>query len=144
MNKDAMQAYHQVGISSANYANPHQLILMLMDGALERVAKAKGAILQKALAEKGKHLSNTIMIISGLNDCLDMDAGGELSKNLSELYDYMRRRLLQANLDNDPDVLDEVAYLLNEIRSAWVAIPRPVQEAHGKNMYRQVAQALAD
>jgi flagellar protein FliS len=52
-----------------------------------------------------------------------MKAGGEVSHNLDALYDYMCRRLMQANASNKPEWLDEVSRLLNEIRSAWLQIP---------------------
>ena len=144
MNMDALQAYHQADISRANFADPHQLILMLMDGALDRIAKAKGAMLQKQHSEKGKHISHTITIVSGLSDCLDMDAGGDLSTNLADLYVYINRQLLQANLKNDPGLLDEVASLLREIRGAWGAIPLPVREEYDRLSKRQVAEVIAD
>lgn len=144
MNMDALQAYHQADISRANFADPHQLILMLMDGALDRIAKAKGAMLQKQHSEKGKHISHTITIVSGLSDCLDMDVGGDLSTNLADLYAYINRQLLQANLKNDSGLLDEVASLLREIRGAWAAIPLPVREEYDRLPKRQVAEVMAD
>jgi len=120
----ATQQYQQVGVfSSAAYADPHHLITMLMDGALERIALAKGAMLQNDIAEKGKLIGNTVTIIEGLRGCLDLSAGGELAQNLFDLYDYMIRQLLRANLESEPEILDEVARLLREIESAWVDIP---------------------
>ena len=144
MNMDALQAYHQADISRASFADPHQLILMLMDGALDRIAKAKGAMLQKQHSEKGKHISHTITIISGLSDCLDMNVGGDLSTNLADLYGYMNRQLLQANLKNDAGLLDEVTSLLHEIRGAWVAIPLPIRDEYERQPKQQVAEVLID
>ena len=144
MNMDALQAYHQADISRASFADPHQLIVMLMDGALDRIAKAKGSLLQNQHSEKGKHISHTITIISGLSECLDMDTGGDLSSNLADLYDYMNRQLLQANLKNDAKFLDEVSSLLNEIKGAWIAIPLPVREEYDKQSNQQVAEVMAD
>ncbi|MEM7209374.1 MAG: flagellar export chaperone FliS [Pseudomonadota bacterium] len=120
----AMQEYQQVGVfSEAAYADPHQLITMLMEGALERIALAKGALLQKDIAEKGRLIGNTVTIIEGLRGCLDMPVGGELAQNLADLYDYMIRQLLRANLESEPELLDEVAQLLREIKTAWEDIP---------------------
>ena len=144
MNMDALQAYHQADISRASFADPHQLIVMLMDGALDRIAKAKGSLLQNEYSEKGKHISHTITIISGLSECLDMDTGGDLSSNLADLYDYMNRQLLQANLKNDAKFLDEVSSLLNEIKGAWIAIPLPVREEYDKQSNQQVAEVMMD
>ena len=120
----ALNEYQQVGVfSGAAYADPHHLITMLMEGALERIALAKGALLQSDITEKSRLIGNTITIIEGLNGCLDKSVGGELALNLADLYDYMTRRLLTANLENDPAILDEVAGLLQEIKSAWENIP---------------------
>ena len=123
-NINALQEYQQIRtVAGTAYANPHQLISMLMEGALERIALAKGAMLQDDVQEKGRLIGNTVTIVEGLRGCLDMEVGGELSTNLSDLYEYMVRQLLHANLENDPAVLDEVAGLMREIRSAWEEIP---------------------
>lgn len=124
-NAGALQEYQQVGVFSGTaYADPHQLITMLMEGAIERIALAKGAIIKGDVAEKGRIIGNTLTIIEGLAGCLDMSAGGELAQNLADLYDYMKRQLLRANLESDAGILDEVASLLHEINSAWQQIPQ--------------------
>lgn len=104
-------------------ASPHELIVLLFDGALAAVAKAKANMAEGNIEAKGLAISKAIDIISnGLKVSLDIEAGGELAQNLAALYDYMVRRLVQANLKNQPASLDEVAGLLTEIRSAWVEI----------------------
>ena len=128
-----LKAYQQVGVSDTNYADPHRLICQLMDGALNRLSKAKGAIQQKHKASTGELTSSAITIIDGLKTCLDMDAGGELSNNLADLYDYMCRRILLANAQDDAAILDEVCSLLKEIKFAWEAIPQQVRESHQQN-----------
>jgi flagellar protein FliS len=95
---------------------------MLMEGGLDRIAQAHGAMQRGQVAQKGELIGKAVAIIGGLRDGLDMQKGGELAGNLDRLYDYMTGRLLQANLKNDPDLLDEVAGLLREIKSAWDAI----------------------
>ena len=94
--------------SGAAYADPHQLILMLFDGALDRIAAAKGAILRSDVAEKGILISKAITIIDGLRAHLDHEKGGEISTNLKDLYDYMEMTLFNANLESDQAKLDEV------------------------------------
>lgn len=106
-------------------ADPHRLVLMLMDGALERIAIARGCIERNGkgdVARKAAALNQCISIVGELRGTLDMGAGGELAENLNKLYDYMIRRLLLANVNNDVKVLTEVASLLDNIRSAWAAI----------------------
>lgn len=104
-------------------ADPHGLILMLMDGALQRMAAARGCIEGGKLVEKSQLLHRVVQIIGELRGSLDLSAGGQIAGNLSELYDYMCRRLLKASLENSVPLLDEVSGLLREIRSAWSAIP---------------------
>ena len=104
-------------------ADPHKLIVMLMDGALERVATARGCMERKETAEKARLLNRAVSIVGELRNSLDMNAGGPIAVNLGELYDYMSRCLLKANVDNNVKQLDEVSNLLREIRGAWVMIP---------------------
>lgn len=121
----AVKQYNQVGVvSGVEAASPHRLIQMLMQGAVEKVAMAKGYMLRKDTANKGSHISWAISIIDGLRSSLDMDGGGEIAQNLDDLYEYMTRRLIRANLENDPDILDEVSSLLNSVKEAWNAIPQ--------------------
>nr|WP_305906556.1 flagellar export chaperone FliS [Methylomarinum sp. Ch1-1]MDP4519245.1 flagellar export chaperone FliS [Methylomarinum sp. Ch1-1] len=126
----AMSQYKQVGTHvGADSADPHQLIVMLFDGALERIAIAKGAIERNDIEEKGQKIGRVIAIVDGLRASLDKEQGGEIAENLDNLYDYMQRRLFEANLNNDLAILSEVADLIKEVRSAWVAIPVDVRQA---------------
>lgn len=104
-------------------SDPHRLILMLMDGALERIATARGCMQRGETAEKARLLNRTVSIVAELRSSLDLSAGGQIAANLSELYDYMTRRLLNALANNQVDVLDEVSKLLSELRGAWAGIP---------------------
>jgi len=104
-------------------ADPHRLIVMLMDGALERIARARGCMQNGAMADKNQMISAAVAIIDELRCSLDLANGGPLAANLDDLYDYMCRQLIKANLNNRSATLDEVANLLGEIRSAWIALP---------------------
>lgn len=103
-------------------SDPHRLIVMLMDGALERIATARGCMQRNETSEKARLINRAVSIIAELRNSLDMGKGGQIAANLSELYDYMCRRLLVATSENRPEMLDEVSTLLHEIRSAWLAI----------------------
>ena len=103
-------------------ADPHGLIVMLMDGALERIAAARGLMSHGGGAEKAQLLTRAVAIIDELRNSLNFKAG-ELAHNLDALYEYMCTRLMQASATNKPEWLDEVSRLLNEIRSAWLALP---------------------
>lgn len=120
----AMNAYRSVGVQSGvTDASPHQLITMLLDGALDRIASAKGAMERKDTAQQGAMLGKAISIVDSMRASLDHDQGGELAGNLSALYDYMERRLLEAGAHADAGILEEVSGLLREIKSGWDAIP---------------------
>lgn len=114
--------------SSVAYADPHSLITQMFDGALKRIAQAKGAIERKEIANKGKCISQAVAIIGSLEGCLDYEKGGELSRNLGDLYEYMNLRLAEANLNSDIEKLNEVSKLLLEIKSAWVQIPNLLKQ----------------
>ena len=120
----ALSQYKSVSVATGiEDATPHRLVQMLMEGALDKIASAKGHMLRNEIAEKGQYISWAISIISGLQSSLNMDVEGSLSQNLFDLYDYMVRRLAEAGASNNPDILDEVASLLAEIKSGWDVIP---------------------
>ena len=105
-------------------ADPHGLIVMLMDGALERIATARGMMSHGGNhAEKAQLLTRAVAIIDELRNSLNFKAGGEVAGNLDALYEYMCTRLMQAGAANKPEWLDEVSRLLNEVRSAWLSLP---------------------
>jgi len=103
-------------------SDPHRLIVMLMDGALERIATARGCMQRNETAEKARLINRAVSIVGELRNSLDLRNGGQIAANLAELYDYMCRRLLRATADNKLEMLDEVSTLLHEIRAAWLAI----------------------
>lgn len=120
---NAMQTYNTVSVRSrVDAASPHRLISLLLDGALEKIAVAKGNIQREEVANKAQAIGRAISIIEGLRMSLDHTVKNELTTNLDELYSYMERRLLFANLKSDESVLDEVSHLLREIQEAWNAI----------------------
>ncbi|EOX6879379.1 MULTISPECIES: flagellar export chaperone FliS [Enterobacter cloacae complex] len=123
-NTSGVQSYQNIGVESAVMnASPHQLIVMLFDGAHSALIRARLFLDAGHLAEKGLALSKAINIIdNGLKSALNMEAGGELSINLASLYEYMVRRLLIANLHNDVEAIVEVENLLNNIADAWKQI----------------------
>ncbi|CAM6693904.1 MULTISPECIES: flagellar export chaperone FliS [Enterobacter cloacae complex] len=123
-NTSGVQSYQNIGVESAVMnASPHQLIVMLFDGAHSALIRARLFLDAGQLAEKGQALSKAINIIdNGLKAALNVEAGGELSINLASLYEYMVRRLLIANLHNDVEAIVEVENLLNNIADAWKQI----------------------
>ena len=119
-----VNAYAKVGLeTNISSASPHKLIIMLYDGALVAVLKGLSNMKDGNIAEKGKAISHAINIIdNGLRASLDREAGGQIAVSLDSLYDYMSRQLLQANLQNKPEILEEVQRLLTDLRGAWNTI----------------------
>ena len=119
----AMKQYQTVNVNAQiSEADPHRLIQMLMDGGLQRVAQAKGAMQHSNVALKGEQIGKAIAIIGGLRESLNHKQGGEVAGNLDSLYAFMQQRLSQANLRNEVALLDEVTELLREVKSGWDGI----------------------
>lgn len=118
-----LAAYQSVSVHGgvAN-SDPHGLVLMLMDGAVERLATARGCMERGEVVKKAKLLHSCVSLVAELRGSLNLAQGGSLAQNLSDLYEYMTRQLLRANADNNAACIAEVLSLLGEIRSAWVAI----------------------
>jgi flagellar protein FliS len=115
-----MNQYRTVDAYGAASAGDRlQLIARMMQGALDRIASARGHMQRGEQAPKGEALGRAVRMIDGLRSCLDQERGGEVAANLAARYEYMTRRLTEANLRNDQRPLDEVADLLDEIRSGW-------------------------
>ena len=122
--KNALKAYNSVNVSSnAAYADQIQLIQMLFGGLLESLDKAVGHIERKEFKDKNETISRAQKIIFGLQMSLDMEKGGELSRNLNELYDYAVKRLLHAHTRNDVEAVREVKSLVKEVSEAWSMLP---------------------
>jgi len=118
-----LNEYKQVGVqNNISDASPHRLVQMLMEGALDRISTAKGHMQRDRFAEKGRFISSAISIVDGLRSSLDFEKGGDIAQNLDALYDYMNRRLLEANVNNNAEYLDEVHGLMTEIKMGWDAI----------------------
>jgi flagellar protein FliS len=124
-------AYKTVGLqTSVQNASPHQLIVLLFEGAMQAVIIARAGIDNHDVSQKGSAITKAIdIILNGLRASLSMEEGGQLSENLYALYDYMARRLLKANMNNDKAALNEVLSLLSEIHGAWVAIGDEIKNA---------------
>ena len=123
----AANTYAKVGMETGvAAANSHQLIVMLFDGAKMAIANAMQQMKSGETEAKGRAISQAIAIIdSGLRASLDKTAGGEIALSLDSLYEYMSNRLLIANLQNDPAILEEVGSLIGQLRDAWEAIGVP-------------------
>lgn len=128
----ALQQYASVSTNATTVgsASPHEVIRMLLNGALDRIAVAKGSMQRNDFAAKGMAVGKAISIVAGLRKALNHQAGGEIAANLELLYDYIERRLAEANRANDIAMLDEVTNLLGNVKTGWDSIPPDVIAAH--------------
>jgi len=123
----AVRQYQDASASAAGgEASAHQLVAMLYAGAMARLATARGAMSRGELATKLKAIAGALAIIEHLRATLDRSRGGEIARNLDELYGYMQRRLLHANVANDVAALNEVLDLLRCVSDGWSRIARAV------------------
>lgn len=120
MSYSARRAYGGTGREAAVLgASPVDLVVMLYDGALDNLRVASELLQQGKLADKGLRVGKAIDIVNELKLVLDHERGGEISKNLDELYAYMVEILSRANAENNPDRFGEVVRLLSTLREAW-------------------------
>lgn len=120
--------YQQMNVqTSVMDASPHQLITMMFDGLIGRLAMAKGYISRSDYEGKSRCLGSAITIIGALQDALDADKGGEIAENLDRLYLYMTRRVFAAGVANDTDIIDEVIGLVKTIKEGWDGIKEEVE-----------------
>ncbi|WP_310461692.1 flagellar export chaperone FliS [Sphaerotilus sp.] len=124
-------AYRQIGVETGvSSASPHHLVLMLYDGFLESVGRARAAMAGGVIELKCAQISRAVRILEeGLIAGLDMVSGGEIALNLRNLYGYAVVQLTRGNLRNDPALLVEVERLIRPLRDAWAAIGAKV--SHG-------------
>jgi flagellar protein FliS len=110
----------QGALAAAQWCQPG---LALMDEALEHIAGARECIECGNDLEKDWRVDSTVSIVAELRSSLDLHASSPLAVNLDDLYDYVSRQLVCASQHNRVATLDEVSYLLREIRCAWVILP---------------------
>ena len=116
---NGLQAYQNTAVTTQSKG---RLVVMLYEGAIRFIKLAQKEIDNRNYEAKGKYLSKAQDIVFELNAVLDMDAGGEIAQNLRSLYMYMNRRLSEANISLDKEILNEVIALLEELNNSWKAI----------------------
>ncbi len=113
---------------SAEGLTSHQVISLLMDGALERVTQAQDCLQSGNTDDADVLVAKLVGIINGLRSSLNLDAGGEIAVNLDALYDYMVSRIDDTK-GQDPQVLAEIHQLIDSLKSGWDGIDSELSEA---------------
>jgi flagellar protein FliS len=120
---DAYSDYHSVNLDAQTArASPVELVLLLTDGLLDELARARGHIVGKRYEQKAVSIDKCVEIINGLSSSLDFEQGGEVVENLARLYDFCAARLHGAGIKMDPAMLDEVVEILGTIRQGWLGV----------------------
>jgi flagellar protein FliS len=127
-NMSAKVAYDEYKKNKVVTASGVELIVQLYDEVIKNAQRAR-AILKKSekltfdeIKEKTRSINKAVNIVTGLADALDMEKGGEISLHLSKLYEFVNMRLLSANVNGDPVMLDESLRILCELREGWIGI----------------------
>ena len=115
--------------SQITHADPVQLIVLLYDGALSRIAQGRQRLQQEDLLHAGVAISKAQAIVGELRQSLNMEAGGDIAGNLSRLYAYLHDLLVEAMRENRAEPLEEATNLLNELRTAWVEVAKQAKES---------------
>jgi flagellar protein FliS len=120
---ETYDSYRSVDLEArAAASSPYELVLMLFDGLLDELARARGHIEAKRYQQKGQSLEKCLNILNGLNSALDYEGGGEVVQGLARLYDYCIYRLSDVSVSLSLEGLDEVVKLLGVLREGWEGV----------------------
>jgi flagellar protein FliS len=124
MYNKGVNAYQSVGgRDQATTADPYQLIQMLMNGALQKLANAKGAMERKSYAEKSEHLTKALSIVNALQEGLDMSLNSDVGNNMYDLYDFVKRQIIAAMTQDSIEAVDNSLSVLRSLKEGWDSIP---------------------
>ena len=126
--QEAYGSYHAVNLDAqTSRASPVELVLLLTDGLLDELARARAHIVARRFEAKAASIDKCVEIINGLSSSLDLDQGGETVANLARIYDFCAQHLNGAGIKMEPAMVDEVIRILSTIRDGW----NGVQERNG-------------
>jgi flagellar protein FliS len=120
------QAYHH---NAVNTASPEQLVVMLFDGALRFSRRAVNAFEAGQRPQATQAVGRVTSIVNELNATLDLEAGGEIARNLRSIYGFINRHLVDAVRESDPQRVRQAAGLLAELREAFSEASKGVRAA---------------
>jgi flagellar protein FliS len=121
--QEAYGNYHSTNLDAQTArASPVELVLLLTDGLLDELARARAHIVGQRYELKAASIDKCVEIINGLASSLDFEQGGEVVENLARLYDFCAARLHGAGIKMDPAMIDEVVQILTTIRQGWLGV----------------------
>jgi len=112
-------AYNAYKNNSVNYASKEQLLIMLLDGAVKFAKMGRQAIADRNVQKAHENIVKTQNIFYELMVTLDIQKGGDWAKQIMSVYDFIVRRLTEANIKKDIDIMNEVIPLIEEVRDTW-------------------------
>lgn len=130
----ANNPYQKYKNTQIETSNQEKLLLMLYDGALNFLKQAKKGLKNNDYETTNNFLVKTQDIINELMATLDMERGGEIAQNLEALYDYMNRRLIEANINKEVEQIEEVEDMLKELRETWNQAIQKLKKQQSKQM----------
>ena len=114
-----INSYQKVEVETND---PIKLVIMLYEGAINFTEKAKKRMMDNKVADKGILITKVMAIVDELHSSLNMEQGGEVAANMNRIYHYIRERLTDANMKNDPSILTEVIRHFRVLKDAWVKV----------------------
>jgi flagellar protein FliS len=121
--QEAYASYHATSLDAqTSRASPIELVLLLTDGLLDELARARAHIVGKRYEARAQSINKCVDIINGLSSSLDFESGGQVVANLSNLYDFCAKHLHGAGVKQDPAMVDEVVKIMSTIRQGWAGV----------------------
>jgi flagellar protein FliS len=121
--QEAYASYHSTSLDAqTSRASPIELVLLLTDGLLDELARARAHIVGKRYEPRAQSINKCIDIINGLSSSLDFESGGQVVANLANLYDFCAKHLHGAGVKQDPAMIDEVVKIMTTIRQGWAGV----------------------
>jgi flagellar protein FliS len=121
--QEAYSSYHATNLDAQTArASPIELVLLLTDGLLEELARARAHIVGKRYEQRAHSINKCVDIINGLSSSLDFESGGQVVGNLANLYDFCAQHLNAAGIKQDPSMVDEVVKIMTTVRQGWAGV----------------------
>lgn len=133
------QAYTQTQVSTT--ASQQQLIVMAYDGILRFLARAKERMREREIEATEQDLVRARAVVEELAGTLNMKAGGEIARNLWNLYIYFTQKITEANLTKTPGPVDEIVPILRDLRDGWAKLEVPKDDAQAQALNRRLPTA---